>query len=178
MPTRAFGADQMYTDADRLAVDEVRELPPAAWEPNSEASWRDAVSAWYAAARGVIHEEYVMTAEIRLAGRSAREQSLATAFRLPHSPEREHLIQTIHDTEMTYDNTDRALLATNICERDNLGASYRAGLAAGGEAIDWVAWYLERIAAWPDPRMAAPARARLDDPTFCAEVQTLPAYWT
>ena len=85
MPTRAFGAHQMYTDSDRLAVDEVRELPPAAWEPNSEASWRDAVSAWYAAARGVIHEEYVMTAEIRLAGRSAREQSLATAFRLPHS---------------------------------------------------------------------------------------------
>jgi hypothetical protein len=29
VPTRKFGAHQMYTDADRLAVDEVRELPPA-----------------------------------------------------------------------------------------------------------------------------------------------------
>jgi hypothetical protein len=114
---------------------------------------------------------------------AAKEKSLAAAFGGLHSGTEEardarlHVIQTIHDTEVTSDITDRNLLTARICEPDDLGASYRAGLAAGGEEIDWVAWYLERTATWNDESIAAAKRAQLERSTFRAGLEALPECW-
>lgn len=67
--------------------------------------------------------------------------------------------------------------------RDWIGASYRAGLAAGGDPVDWVAWYQQRIRLREE---TDPARIRSRDrdaddvphlrPT--PWLAHLPDYWT
>ena len=49
------------------------------------------------------------------------------------------------------------------------GPPYRAGLAAGGKAVDWVGRYLERIAAWTNEQIATARRAQVEDATHRAE---------
>lgn len=59
----------------------------------------------------------------------------------------------------------------SACQRDGLGASYLAGLAAGGEAVDWVGWYLERIPAWTNEQIATARRAQVKDAAYRAELE-------
>jgi hypothetical protein len=55
--------------------------------------------------------------------------------------------------------------------------AYRAGIAAGGEPVDWVGWYRERLRRWPDQKTAQPQLANLGDTEHCARFQALPHYW-
>jgi hypothetical protein len=66
--------------------------------------------------------------------------------------------------------------------RDRLGASYRAGLAAGGDAVDWVGWYQQRIRGreetdpariWVRDRIAADVPELGPTPSM----EQLPQYW-
>jgi hypothetical protein len=65
--------------------------------------------------------------------------------------------------------------------RDCIGASYRAGLAAGGEPIDWLGWYKQRIRLREE---TDPFRIRHRERTLAnvdssrAWMQLLPDCWT
>ena len=45
-PEYGMPADRIYTDADLLAIEEIRHMDLAAWEPSEAASWRHALDAW------------------------------------------------------------------------------------------------------------------------------------
>lgn len=63
-------------------------------------------------------------------------------------------------------------------DRDLATASYRAGLAAGGLAVEWFDWLVDRVRRWPD-------KQRRDDqldlmtlePGYRESMQRLPGYW-
>ncbi|MGZ4559179.1 MAG: hypothetical protein ACXVXF_11000 [Mycobacteriaceae bacterium] len=61
--------------------------------------------------------------------------------------------------------------------RDELGASYRAGLRAAGDDVDWLTWYRDHINRWPAGTMKDIVTARLDSPDYQQHMQTLPDYW-
>ena len=61
--------------------------------------------------------------------------------------------------------------------RDELGASYRAGLRAGDDDVDWLTWYRDHINRWPAGTMKDIVTARLDSPDYQKHMQTLPDYW-
>jgi hypothetical protein len=56
-------------------------------------------------------------------------------------------------------------------------ASYRAGLAAGGDDIDWRAWLRERVQDWSPVPIREKVLRELDDPNYGAELVYLPPYW-
>lgn len=60
-PEYGMPADRIYTDADLLAIEEIRHMYLAAWEPSEAASWRHALDAWYLAYRAVLIENRVST---------------------------------------------------------------------------------------------------------------------
>ncbi|EUA41035.1 hypothetical protein H7I87_18370 [Mycobacterium timonense] len=76
--------------------------------------------------------------------------------------------------------------------RDELAASYHAGLAAGGETNDWLGWYRARAAQWDIPGSAenswyawikeqADTRIRhlwCEPQRLIDAIQQLPTYWT
>ena len=71
-----------------------------------------------------------------------------------------------------------AMHQTLLCtERDYIGAWYRAGLAAGGEPVDWVGWYSQRLRRRPNQDVAQSQLARLCDAEHRAKFQALPPYW-
>lgn len=63
-------------------------------------------------------------------------------------------------------------------DRDLATAAYRAGLAAGGLAVEWYDWLIDRVRRWPD-------KQRRDDqldlmtlePGYRESMQQLPGYW-
>jgi hypothetical protein len=69
------------------------------------------------------------------------------------------------------------LLQSYRATRDGFGASYRAGLAGGGEDCNWVQWYRNRIA---DYRRAAQlgASQALKTRSYRRSLEQLPAYGT
>jgi hypothetical protein len=64
-----------------------------------------------------------------------------------------------------------------VAARDELGASYRAGLRAGGDDVDWLSWYRDYISRWPLGVMRDAATARLELPDIRRQMETLPDYW-
>jgi len=67
---------------------------------------------------------------------------------------------------MSNDATARSTHNMYVATRDELGASYRAGLRAGGDDVDWVGWYRDHIGRWPGRQDApghrgAPRHCRL-----------------
>jgi hypothetical protein len=61
--------------------------------------------------------------------------------------------------------------------RDELGASHRAELRAGGDDVDWTAWHRDHINRWPADTMKDIVTARLYSPDYQQHMQTLPHYW-
>ena len=62
-------------------------------------------------------------------------------------------------------------------ERDIIGASYRAGLCAGGNPVDWRGWLRDRVASWPDNPARTKVLAELQDPHVHKDWEMLPDYW-
>lgn len=149
-------------DARQLAFRELVETPPGLWEPYAAAGdWRRALDAWHQTALDS-RERYEK--ESQLHWDAMREE--ATAVLPPGAPplrmfERPSLIDPA-DARMA---------------RDMLGASYRAGLAAGGggDPDNWRAWLRPRIASWPaaSQKFLAGEIDQLVDQLD----QPIPAYW-
>ncbi len=119
---RMYGARH---DRDALAVFEVASSPPADWEPGAAGGdWRRALSSWASTATALTRSQY--TAKAWLAEQPG---AVPVASALPAL----HSIQQRTDAVME----EREL--------DAIEASYRAGLAAGGEASDWRGWLHARV---------------------------------
>jgi hypothetical protein len=87
------------------------------------------------------------------------------------------MIAEIDSGDITLDALTTMHTALHLAERDHIGAWYRAGLAAGGHAVDWVRWYRERLLRWPNPEAAQSHLAALSDASHRAKLESLPDYW-
>lgn len=170
----AAAASTGHCDAEDLALYEVATSPVADWEPHAaRGDWRRALDAWYRASleRFDAYEDAQDRnwAELRdgISPQLLRTPILGAALRKP-SP-LDPFMSTFH--------------------RDNLGALYRAGLAAGGETNDWIGWYRSRVAQWDttgdqqnNAGLKQAVLASLTDPQSiieqCNEMEKLPDYWT
>jgi hypothetical protein len=140
---------QIYSDCDELAMHEIATMPPQLWEPYvAQGDWRAALNAWHTASLEL--EEYVEALRTRPA------PSLAVAAGISFtSPAGGPLGQHV-----------RALLA------DMRTASYQAGLAAGGDDVDWQAWLRSREGAYPAKK------GPTDWGRLRQALEQLPDYWT
>lgn len=175
---------EMYRDADELAVADLREMPPAAWEPFEGKDWREALEAWYFASLQNLAERSSLAAEGRERGRVTRIRTLIGLHRTLRTSSNQEirekmqgLIDQYHQLQPTVDRSEALELAVYVRDRAFVDAWYRAGLAAGGEPVDWIGWYQQRIAGWADQQLAARAQESLDDAGFRAEFASLPHYW-
>lgn len=110
--------DPSLLDADALAIYEVATAPPSAWEPNAAAvDWRRALAAWRDAAQDLHRHQF-------------RTKRWLCDFTIPE-PDQPNAARL-----------DAVLEARTL---DAIEASYRAGLAAGGDAENWRGWYRSRI---------------------------------
>jgi hypothetical protein len=126
------------------AVSDLRTLSVAAWEPGVASDWRAALDAWYLVRREIIDaaaDLYAATQREQRAGlRRVREATMNTGPRI-----RNALLAQLDSGDRGL-NAVTAMHQTLLCtERDYIGAWYRAGLAAGGEPVDWVGWYSHRL---------------------------------
>ena len=110
--------DPALLDADALAIYEVATAPAAVWEPHATGGdWRRALSAWRDDARALQRHQF--RTKRWLSDMTIPEGDRPNAARLD------------------------ALLEARAL--DAIEASYRAGLAAGGDAENWRGWYRSRI---------------------------------
>lgn len=166
---------EMYKDADDLAVHDVRETASAAWEPTAQSDWRTSLEAWYVASLANLNDRLDLESETRQSSRRTRFNLLIHHYTTP--PRMQNLIDQHHAQQAMIDHALTLNLATEIRDTDHLHAWYRAGLAAGGDPVDWRTWYQDRIAQWENRDLATRTLALLDDPAFCAELEALPRYW-
>lgn len=104
-------------DRDALAVFEVASSPAADWEPGAAGGdWRRALSSWASTATALTRSQYAAKAWLA-------EQPGA-------------FLDSIEQ------RTDTVMEEREL---DAIEASYRAGLAAGGEASDWRGWLHARV---------------------------------
>lgn len=117
--TRERPTEQSVRDAEDLAIHEVATTPRAAWEPfAARGDWRRALAAWSTAQHELTRHQYRTKRWLSaFSGATAAEQAALTRM-------------------------DSVLEAR---EHDATEASYRAGLAAGGDDEDWRSWYRTRI---------------------------------
>jgi len=168
-PQNAGATHQMYWDAQALAIQDVRELPRSDWEPYAASTWRQALDAWFLASWSNLDALLDVKADTRVSGRHVRLGTVAMLYRQGlHSQ-----IDTLFDQQPTLDRTALLELETEIRDRDLLGACYRAGLAAGGESVDWVSWYRACIGRWRNEDLAARALAELEDRAYRAKLEAL-----
>jgi hypothetical protein len=181
-PTYSLPAHRIYTDGDFLAVEELREMAPAPWEPGHPAGWRDALDAWYLAYRTLLIEQAVGTQQKLARSLETQTATLNTKYTVMAGRTTTTLAQELRGTLSDFDhNSDVARRQFDdfyVTERDRLGASYLAGLAAGGDDAGWVEWFEARVANWNDAQAAELARAQIAAPAFRAQWERLPSYWT
>ena len=138
--------------------------------------WRAALDDWYLTRRQLIDAATDHNDTSRRAMRAKlahlRHTTLTTTGQL-----RNALLSTLDAGDTTLD--ELAALHDMLArgERDYIGASYRAGLAAGGQPNDWVSWYRNRITCWPNTIAAQRELAALQDPDYRAGLEALPDYW-
>lgn len=147
-------AYQLYSDIDELLLAELRSTPQADWEPHSGVGWRRSLDAWFQASIDVL-DQYRSANDILVNSVSVAAPVGQTAI----------------------NNVQRHRQFAAVFERDMLEASYRAGLCAGGEAVDWRGWLRQRSADWPDAPTFAQFFDALEQPDFRDDLQTLPDYW-
>lgn len=151
----------------------ISEMPRAAWEPGHSPGWRVAVDSWFGAARAALAEDRSIALE-QHARATSLGASVAASARLVASSATE-AIESITDADARNDDIARQSLSTFITQRDTLTASYGAALAAGGEDIDWPAWFERRINTWDNRLAANGARMLLQQRT--SYLERLPTYW-
>lgn len=148
---------------------EATELPVQPWEPYAaRGDWREALDAWYSATLALETECEAAHAE---RPRPPADDSGGVDW-----------LSGAAAGQQQQSDADRYMRESQQRIRDGLGASYRAGLAAGGVEIDWVTWYRERVATWDDlgreELRADYRRHQADEQGWRDYLQQLPDYWT
>lgn len=157
--------DPRIREADEMIINELRAMPPAAWEPFvAEGDWRRALQAWHQAATEV-HDSFEV---LRLDARRDRDEL----------DDHEAAPQHVNRTTSLRSSTD----AVHARKRVEIEALYLAGLAAGGDDVDWISWYRNRIQILDDVSFSnVPSNTeilhQLDSPDVQAAMQMLPDYW-
>jgi hypothetical protein len=141
------------------AAQALRSSPRAPWEPwIAQGDWRRALESWYGASLALLDED-----DLRHARRRATEPDL------PGTPLTGDPAITIESAAGEVQH-EQLRAAAQRRHRDSTTAWYLAGLAAGGDLIDWQRWYLARTGRTPEaPQWTA---------TFPEWLQQLPTYWT
>lgn len=181
------GPSAVREDAQKLAVEEIRQRPVAPWEPGHVPHWRTALGSWFADARMALDQRFtVMTDRARQIRVSAGRMPAGRVRLIPGGPLDVGSLAGFLTDEVTQldaqaDQLRASMSSTYIQERDRLTMSYLAGLAAGGEEVDWRGWFLDRVAAWPAEAAGGKRRAELElssaTSTFASLTQRLPSYW-
>lgn len=146
-------------DVGALVVHELATMSQQAWEPYvAGGDWRTALGAWYRDSLALHEWEWEQEAvELEWTPGWARRtrERFAAEFRARH-----------------------------VRGRDELEASYRAGLAAGGDDQDWIGWYRRRITeTWGsgsgmgryDSEETLRALDARDE--WLMDMERLPSYW-
>ena len=140
-------------------VQALQASPRALWEPwASQGDWRRALESWYAASLAIHDEDDLHHARWR-----------ATEPDLPGTPPTGDPAITI-ETNAAEAQHELMRAANQRRHRDTTTAWYLAGLAAGGDIIDWQRWYLARSG-----RTAEAPGWTANYPDW---LQQLPIYWT
>lgn len=132
--------------------------PRAPWEPwVAGGDWRRALESWFSASLALLDEDDLRHARLR-----------ATEPDLPGTPPTGDPTITTESTAAEMEQ-EQLRVAAQRRHRDSTTAWYLAGLAAGGDLIDWQRWYLARTGRTPEsPQWTA---------NFPEWLQQLPAYW-
>ncbi|MBS4728281.1 hypothetical protein MSM1_07970 [Mycobacterium sp. SM1] len=142
--------DPALLDADALAIYEVATAPRSPWEPGAAGgNWRRWLTAWQLAANDLQRHQFRVK-------RWLSDMAIPAADR-PNAARLDAVLEA------------RAL--------DAIEASYRAGLAAGGDAEDWRGWYRSRITeTWFCPRRFEIQAVLLGTPHACGDRQRIAGY--
>lgn len=163
-------------DVAMLALEEVRQMPVAAWEPAASADWEEALGSWFGTTRALLVQDYIHKA----AQQHLALETRSTSFLHPHVFHDGRLADMVrkedYGSDIATDNLIRQQTSLYIVARDRACASYLAGLAAGGRPNDWVGWFSQRIDTWEHRGAAESNRMQLDWITKIWE--QLPLYWT
>jgi hypothetical protein len=161
-PTSATAA--MFNTGDELAVREIATLAPAAWEPHSGAGWRTALENWHDATNDVyttlenIRQENDLAHRARIAEQRAAIRRLSGRLGWVSTPES--------------DPSPPPATSSPHTHRLHIDVWYQAGLAAGGEPVDWIGWLTARGGD------AARLLTRIEaDPAVIRQLEHLPDYW-
>lgn len=139
---------QIYSDGDALAMHEIATMSPQLWEPYvAQGDWRAALNAWH-------------TASLEL------EESLE-ALRTRPGPG-----HTAAGSPFTPPASGPAAQNVRVLLADMRTASYQAGLAAGGDDVDWQGWLQSREDTYPAKK------GPTDWDRLRQALEQLPDYWT
>lgn len=143
-------------DGITLAINEVTAMPVQLWEPYATAGdWQRALDAWYAAALNLEAER-----EAERWRWQATEPDVPDTNGQPVPPSLDEIERDRQANSRWWDQQQAT--------RDILTAFYLAGLAGGGDHINWVGWYVHRKRR--DTHGATSG--------WTAWMEQLPSYWT
>lgn len=156
LPASALSPSFTGLDGIELVIGEITEMPAQPWEPYATAGdWRRALDAWYAAALDLAAER-----------EAERWRWQATEPDLPGT-DGQPIPSALDEIDRDRQTNDR-WWEDQQAARDTLTAFYLAGLAGGGDHINWVDWYVHRK-----------QRATLGATSgWTAWMEQLPNYWT
>ncbi|MDT5050058.1 MAG: hypothetical protein QOG75_5962 [Mycobacterium sp.] len=164
--------------AAALAIEEVRQMPTAAWEPGHAPDWRRAIDAWYTTSRLVLARQFSQKARATLTSIDQNVCNLAQIARIHPRPLNEYLEAHTDRHDERIDSNLHNQHHGYIRDRDILRADYLAGLCAGGEDHDWIGWLRARVDTWPEKQLADAYRVRMSTSAFRTVKERLPDYWT
>ncbi len=176
MSAKARLYPQAVTDDDRAVVMELQELPPQAWEPH-QAPWRVALDAWFVAQfevneRARVRSAQTYVSQLQLPGMAALNKFRVASFTGTYTDEA--VIEEL--TALPYAELRDPNDAVHLAQRDELVASYLAGLNDAGISNDWVGWLRARSQTWGNPMVENKWRIMLSGYAL-AQMWRLPDYW-
>jgi hypothetical protein len=184
-PVRPRGTSTLYTDSDRLAVEAIRMMEPAKWEPGNAGDWRSALESWYIDSLAVVDDSANATCRstslMRAGAKRAREavgSRAALADELKQQPN-SLTFTTVDSMDSSIDGLIRTYELVRRRARDRIKAQYRAGLVAGGDQleVDWLEWLANKIRSWPNDEAVKKGLAAINKPNFREQMEYLPSYW-
>lgn len=133
-------ADQAFDDHQALIGAELAAIPLQPWEPYATGGdWKDALDSWFTDT--LANETYLETS------RPPRESPDMPAEMLAglDNDTIDHINRQRDEQRRYHREQEEDFQRGQAESRAMLGASYRAGLAAGGEPIDWRGWLQQQL---------------------------------